>query len=80
MTLYVRQGCQYCQRVLSIANQFGIILDIKDIADPHHDADLVARGGMHQVPFLVDEAKGIEMYESVDIVAYLTKEYATKRP
>jgi glutaredoxin 2 len=33
-------------------------------------------GGKAQVPFLVDQSKGVMMYESGDIVEYLEKNYS----
>ena len=37
---------------------------------------MITRGGKQQVPYLIDEARGIEMYESEDIVDYLREHYA----
>jgi len=36
---------------------------------------MVKLGGETQVPFLVDQSKGVMMYESDDIVDYLEQEY-----
>ncbi len=47
----------------------------KNIRDDMVAAELVKRGGKRQTPYLVDEAKGIEMYESEDIAEYLMKNY-----
>ncbi len=48
----------------------------KDIAEnPAFADELEARGGKRVVPYLVDEAQGVEMYESDDIVAHLQKFY-----
>ena len=33
-------------------------------------------GGKTQVPFLVDPEKGVQMYESSDIIAYLDENYS----
>ena len=33
-------------------------------------------GGKQQVPFLVDQSRGVNMYESEDIIAYLEKHYS----
>jgi len=43
---------------------------------PRRDA-FVARSGKMQVPYLVDPNTATEMFESADIVAYLTNTYAT---
>lgn len=48
----------------------------KDISEnPAFADELEARGGKRVVPYLVDEAEGVEMYESDDIVAHLQKVY-----
>jgi len=80
LTLYVKTGCPFCHKVLDAGKELGIIFDEKNIADDAIAAELVARGGKRQVPYLVDSEKGIEMYESNDIIAYLRvgKESAPK--
>lgn len=71
MILYVRTGCPYCARVLAEAMMLDIELEERNVADPAVVAELLARGGKLQVPYLVDEERGKEMYESEDIVDYL---------
>jgi glutathione S-transferase len=39
---------------------------------------MVEKTGRFQVPFIVDENTGIEMYESNEIVAYLEDVYTVK--
>lgn len=38
-------------------------------------ADLLAVGGKRQVPFLHDSARGVFLYESLDIIEYLRTHY-----
>jgi glutaredoxin len=71
LTLYMRPTCHHCQAVEAVAQELGIALDEKDIADAAHAAELIERGGKQQVPYLVDTAHGVEMYESEDIITYL---------
>jgi glutathione S-transferase len=40
---------------------------------------IMARGGKHQFPYLVDPNTGSEMYESEDIIDYLCKTYGEGR-
>lgn len=75
-TLYVKTGCPFCSKVLNYAKENGITFDLKNIADDAVAAELVQRGGKRQVPYLVDGERGVEMYESDDIVAYLREHYA----
>lgn len=76
MTLYYKPTCPYCQRVLGVVEDLGIQLTLKDIiADEANAAELVEKGGKRQVPYLVDEDRGVSMYESGDIIAYLEEHY-----
>ena len=76
ITLYVKTGCPYCAIAISKLNELGLQFQEKNIADDAVAAELVARGGKRQVPYLVDGAKNVEMYESGDIADYLAKNYA----
>lgn len=84
LILYYRPTCAFCRRVLAVIDRLQLNVDLRDIEDAAFEAELVARGGEKQVPYLVDEAKGVEMYESDAIVSYLQKTYgapvATSRP
>lgn len=71
LTLYVKTGCPFCRKVLDTGDELGISFEEKNIADDTVAAELVARGGKRQVPYLVDSDRDIEMYESDDIIAYL---------
>ncbi len=75
LTLYIRTTCGHCHRVLRKAEELGVVLDLKDIGNPENAAALVAKGGKQQVPYLVDEAHSVTMYESEEIAAYLEKTY-----
>ncbi len=72
--LYVKTGCPFCAKVFRAAEDLHISFDEKNIADPAVAEELIARGGKRQVPYLVDN--DVEMYESDDIVAYLTEKHA----
>lgn len=76
LILYTKQTCSYCHKVQAFAIAAGISLEHKDInTDPSIMAELVDRGGKRQVPYLVDQAAGVGMYESEDIVEYLKSNY-----
>lgn len=76
-TLYYKPSCPYCQDVLSEAEKIGLELKLLDInSDPKIAEELITRGGKRQVPYLVDETQGIEMYESKDIIEHLKEHYA----
>lgn len=78
LTLYRRTGCPYCFKVLDVARELGLPMEEKSIDDPAIAAELALRGGKRQVPYLVDSERGVEMYESEDIAAYLRANYTKK--
>lgn len=72
MILYYKPTCPFCIRVINAAQHMGTTLDLRDIStDTDAYAELLAKGGKAQVPYLVDEATDTAMYESADIIAYL---------
>lgn len=76
LTLYTKASCPFCTRVFAVIDRLGIDVDIKDISEKEvHAEELIARGGKRQVPYLVDEAESVEMYESDDIIAHFQKFY-----
>lgn len=77
LTLYMRSTCPFCQRVMQMAENLNVTLDLKDIdEDETARAVLEGSGGKVQVPFLVDTDKGVNMYESSDIIDHLRTHYA----
>lgn len=75
LTLYYRPTCPFCRRVLAVVDRMSLDVELKDISDAEIQAELVARGGKSQVPYLVDTDTGIEIYESDDIVNHLQSCY-----
>jgi len=60
-----------------MAENLGVALDLKDIeGDEALTAELIAKGGKSQVPYLVDTEKDVAMYESNDIIEYMRDNYA----
>ena len=51
--------------------KLGVDLEERNIAKIEYLDELMEKGGKRQVPFLIDEEKGISMYESDDIIKYL---------
>ena len=76
LIFYTLTGCGYCATVLRKLDELGLKFEERNIADPAISAELIARGGKRQVPYLVDTERGVEMYESEDIAEYLEKHYA----
>lgn len=77
LTLYSTPTCSFSQRVLQIAENLKIDLNVKDISeDESARIELIEKGGIEQVPYLVDSEKENSMYESSDIIEYLRENYA----
>lgn len=77
LDLYYYDACPYCQKVLRAIHQLGIQdkITLKNILQSQEAAQtLVAVGGKRQVPCLFID--GEPMYESDDIVAWLTHAFA----
>jgi glutathione S-transferase len=76
LNLYYKPTCPYCQRVLAANETIKAPLELKNVlGDPAIMAALVQKGGKSQVPYLEDTDRGISMYESMDIIEYLRKNY-----
>lgn len=75
LLLYVKTGCPYCHRTIEALRSLGLSFEEKNIVDEGVAAELVARGGKRQTPYLVDAEHGVEMYESEDIMNYLRATY-----
>ncbi|PIR47125.1 MAG: glutaredoxin [Candidatus Vogelbacteria bacterium CG10_big_fil_rev_8_21_14_0_10_45_14] len=75
LTLYVKTGCPFCEKVLKFAGDNDVSLNLKNIAEEGVRLELIEKGGEQQVPFLVDEQNGVSMYESDDIVEHLKKNF-----
>ncbi len=76
LELYQFERCPYGQKVRQKLTELD--LDWISRTAPKGSKNrkkLLELGGKEQVPFLVDSEKGVKMYESDDIIAYLEKEY-----
>jgi len=77
LELYANAGCPYCQKVLKKMNELKI-----DFIWRSHDFMAGENswgfkiGGKTQVPLLLDQQKGVVMYESDAILEYLDDNYS----
>ncbi|MFT4826582.1 MAG: glutathione S-transferase [Halioglobus sp.] len=80
LQLYDIENCPYCRLVREILTELD--LDVAIYPCPkrgeRYRKEVIERGGKAQFPYLVDPNTGIEMYESLDIVAYLYETYGQK--
>lgn len=77
VTLYINPDCPFCKKTVEVAREVDAPLTLKDIHDAGVADELVAQGGKKQMPYMVDDATGVSMYESDDIQRYLHETYGT---
>lgn len=61
---------------LAKAKELGLTVIEKEIHDPGVADELVSLGGKKQMPYMIDSDRGVSMYESSAIMAYLEENYA----
>ena len=80
LQLYDIENCPYCRMVREALTELDLDAEIYPCpkGGTRFRPELVARGGKAQFPYLVDPNTGVEMYESLDIVAYLFETYGLR--
>ena len=79
LVLYIMPTCPYCRKVLLYMEQHDIVLNQRDItAESAARQTLLEVGGKVQVPCLFID--GTPLYESDDIITYLSKRFAEGEP
>ena len=81
LELYQFEGCPHCKKVREFCSENGISVVLHnprngDTVVNEERIEELRDGGQDQVPFLVDNERGVSMYESDDIVDYLDENYA----
>lgn len=76
--LYTYGACPYCEKVRKAFAEMGIKYQeiFAEYGSPESE-ELIALGGKGQVPFLLDEKNGVQMYESDDIINYARENLTT---
>jgi glutathione S-transferase len=76
VVLYRHVGCPYCERAVQSLRGHGVGFESRFVVPRHSDRDVVARvAGTRSVPVLVDEAAGVVMAESANIVDHVEAVY-----
>ncbi len=76
LTLYTKNDCPYSPVVLRRLAEENIPFEEKNYsANPAFKDELVALGGKEQVPFLIDHERGVQIYDSKEILEYLDEYY-----
>ena len=70
LDLFILETCPYCLKVMKFFDEHNIKYNKIDISTPASKDALIRMGGKRQVPFLVDNVRNIQMYESNDIIEY----------
>ena len=74
-TLYYKPDCAFSQRVMQMAENFNITLDLKDVSESEEAmVALQKQSGDTKTPFLVDTEAGVSLIESSDIIDYLREQ------
>jgi glutathione S-transferase len=80
LEMYEFEACPYCRKVREVLSELDLeyVSRVVPRGSPKR-AELRARGGKVQVPYLIDPNTGVEMYESEDIIDYLHDAYGSGR-
>ena len=74
LILYTGTTCPFCRKVEDYLNDKGVDYKTRDIHEnPDYLEELLELGGKRQIPFLIDEERGVSLYESDDIIDYVEK-------
>lgn len=72
LTLYYKPTCAFSKAVLAEAERMNIKMNLKDVSyDVVLLQELLDRGGKEQTPLMVDQERGVTLYESGAIINYL---------
>ncbi|WP_336024678.1 glutaredoxin family protein [Halobellus salinisoli] len=77
ITLYALDGCPYCIAVHDALQEHDIDYETVWVDGLHSERDEVKRvSGQRAVPVLVDDARGVTMNESENILTYVERTLA----
>ena len=82
LVLYSYEGNQFCRLVREVLTELDIVYELRSAGkeSPRRTELASITGGSSQCPYLIDPNTGASMPESVDIVEYLYKNYASYTP
>lgn len=80
LQLYDIENCPYCRLVREVLTELDLDVEIYPCPKEgkRYRPALKERGGKAQFPYLVDPNTGVELYESLDIIAYLFESYGMR--
>lgn len=82
--LYQAEDCPYCEKVRTVLTELGASYVIHnprtatpgDTRNEQTQRELADLGGKDQLPFVVDHARGVRLYESDEIIDHVEEHYA----
>jgi glutathione S-transferase len=80
LQLYDIENCPYCRLVREVLTELDLDAEVYPCpkSGERFRPEALERGGKAQFPYLVDPNTGEEMYESLDIIAYLFETYGQR--
>jgi glutathione S-transferase len=81
LQLYDIENCPYCRLVREALTELDLDAEVYPCpkSGERFRPEAVERGGKAQFPYLADPNTGVEMYESLDIIAYLFETYGQRK-
>ncbi|WP_435075407.1 glutaredoxin family protein [Halorubrum sp. HHNYT27] len=77
LRLYALDGCPWCEKVSDALDDAGIEYETRWVDALHSGRNQVKRvSGQRGVPVLIDEARGVTMAESANILEYVEQTLA----
>jgi glutaredoxin len=70
--IYKMDGCPFCNKVINYLKTKNLEYRLLDISEKQYLQELIQFGGKEQVPFMIDSDNNKKMYESDDIIEYLS--------
>jgi len=76
ITIYRLQACPFCERAVRKLQEYDLSYTSRFVEPLHSQRNVVKReSGVRTVPVIIDEATGVTMAESANIVEYLDRTY-----
>ena len=76
LILYTGTTCPFCRKVEAFLDDKGIQFEPRNVhQNDEYLEELLELGGKRQIPFLHDTETGSAMYESQDIIDYISENY-----
>jgi glutaredoxin len=76
ISIFTKPDCAYSAMIVHLLNELGIAYKERNIVTDFEAAvELIEHGGQPQVPYMIDDATGTDLYESEQIAEYLQTMY-----